>query len=270
MGYTPRQGKILVLFCGYVRFSDSMHFMLQSLDSLVATLHPDEFEHVRKAYPLPEEFNLVSKKGKYPYDYMDSFQKSQVDYLSSCDEFFSQLNDDSISLEQYEHAQWVWVAFGCETMADYHDLYLECDVLLLADFFEKFRNRCLFNYWLDAAHYFTSPGVSFDAALRMTRVELQLLPNIDMLHFVEKGIRILVFIPCPDSLISSTWMRPIYTIRVGNVTTVVHSRISFPHCGRDMHAGHKSVVWRCRVPTQRYPLAPEMMDITSDMYSPLQ
>ena len=75
------------------------------------------------------------------------------------------------------------------TMSDYHDLYLKTDVLLLADIFEKFRNTCLDNYGLDPCHYYSSPGLSWDAMLKMTKIELELVSDIDMHLFVEKGIR---------------------------------------------------------------------------------
>ena len=72
---------------------------------------------------------------------------------------------------------------------DYHELYNKVDVLLLADVFENFRNICLKNYELDPAHYYTAPGLAWDAALKVTDVNLELLSDIDMLLMVEKGIR---------------------------------------------------------------------------------
>ena len=75
------------------------------------------------------------------------------------------------------------------TMSDYHDLYLKRDVLLLADIFEKFRNTCLDNYGIDPCHYYSSPELSWDAMLKMTKIELELVSDIDMHLFVEKGIR---------------------------------------------------------------------------------
>ena len=74
-----------------------------------------------------------------------------------------------------------------QTMGDYHDLYLKTDVLLLADVFENFRKKCLEYYALDPAHYYTAPGLSCDAALKMTKVNLELLDDIDMHLMVEKG-----------------------------------------------------------------------------------
>ena len=79
--------------------------------------------------------------------------------------------------------------FKMEYFKDYHELYNKVDVLLLADVFENFRNICLENYELDPAHYYTAPGLAWDAALKVTGVNLELLSDIDMLLMVEKGIR---------------------------------------------------------------------------------
>ena len=65
-------------------------------------------------------------------------------------------------------------------MADYHDIYLQLNVLLLADIFEKFHTTCLEYYGLDSIHYYTTPGLAWDAALRMSRVDLQLITDVDM------------------------------------------------------------------------------------------
>ena len=99
------------------------------------------------------------------------------------------LDDKHISDEDYEHAQKVWKVFGMKTMRDYHDLYLKSDVLILADVFEEFRKVCLDNYKLDPAWYYTSPGVSWDAMLKMTKINLELLTSSGMYLMVEKGIR---------------------------------------------------------------------------------
>ena len=75
------------------------------------------------------------------------------------------------------------------TVDDYHDLYLKTDLLLLADVFEKFIDTCLDYYGLDICHYFSSLGLSWDAMLKMTRIELDLISDIDMHLFIEKGVR---------------------------------------------------------------------------------
>ena len=74
-------------------------------------------------------------------------------------------------------------------MGEYHDLYLKSNILLLADVFENFRKTCLQYYKLDPCHYFTCPGLSWDAMLKMTDIKLELMVDIDMFQFVEKGMR---------------------------------------------------------------------------------
>ena len=86
------------------------------------------------------------------------------------------------------HMRLVWDAFRCKTMADYHDIYLQLDVLLLADFFENFRRTYLEFYCLDPLHYYTTPGVAWDAALTVPRIDLQLITDNDMYNFVENSI----------------------------------------------------------------------------------
>ena len=75
------------------------------------------------------------------------------------------------------------------TRGDYRDLYLKTDVLLLADVFEKFIKTCLDYYGLDPCHYFSSPGLSCDAMLKMTGIKLDLISDIDMHLFIKKGMR---------------------------------------------------------------------------------
>ena len=78
--------------------------------------------------------------------------------------------------------------FKIENMGRYHDLYLKSDILLPADVFENFRKTCVEYYKLDPCHYFTSPGLSWDPMLK-TGVQLELMTDIDMFQFIEKGRR---------------------------------------------------------------------------------
>ena len=94
-----------------------------------------------------------------------------------------------ISEKDHSHVCKVWNEFGLKNMGDYHDLYLETDVLLLANVFESFRKVCLDNYGLDPAHFYTSPGLAWKACLKKTGVNLKLLKDPDMLLMFERGIR---------------------------------------------------------------------------------
>ena len=135
-----------------------------------------------------EKSNLMTRKGVYPYEFMDGFEKFEK-RLPKQTSFFSRLNQEKVSDEDFAHAQRVWKEFGCKNMGDFHDLYLLSDVLLLADVLESFRKLCEKHYELDPAHFFTTPGLAWDAMLKMTEIELELLGDVDQLLMIEKGIR---------------------------------------------------------------------------------
>ena len=161
----------------------------KSLDKLTSTLNVDDFIYIKKAFPKAEEFELVKKKGIFAYDFLDSLEKLKFDKLPSKEEFFNRLNDKDCTESDYHHAELVWKTFGCTTFQNYHDVYLKTDVVLLADFFEKFRETCMENYGLDAAHYYSAPGLAWDASLKMTGVKLNLFDNEQMYTFLERSIR---------------------------------------------------------------------------------
>ena len=147
------------------------------------------------------------RKYACPYGYMNSWKKFEETSLPPKDAFYSRLNMKGISDQDYEHAQQVWNTMKKKTLGCYHDTYLKTDVLLLADVFETFRNTCLKNYKLDPAHFYTAPGLAWQALLKTAadyceheerrkecevcpdEFRLELLTDIDMLLMVEKGIR---------------------------------------------------------------------------------
>ena len=94
-----------------------------------------------------------------------------------------------ISEEDYSHAKRVWEEFGIRNLGDYHDLYLQTDVILLANVYETFRETCLKHYKLDPAHFYTSPGLAWKACLKCTGIRLELLTDLDMLLMFERAIR---------------------------------------------------------------------------------
>ena len=172
-----------------LRFIDSFKFMATSLDSLANNLPDNMFNNLSYFYEEQAKLKLLKRKGVYPYDYMDCFERLSETTLPPIESFYSELNKSGISEDNYTHAQNVWETFEMETLQDYHDLYLNTDVLLLADVFENFRDVCQENYGLDPAWYYTAPGLAWDAALKVTKVELELLADPDMLLMTEKGIR---------------------------------------------------------------------------------
>ena len=169
-----------------IRFLDSLKFTLKSLDGLVKGLNSNQFKTLEREMGTNE---LLKKKGVFPYEYMTGFDKLEVNELPSKKDFYSKLNDESISYKQYEHAQNIWTEFQCKTMRDYHDLYLKTDVLLLADVMENYRDVCINNYGLDPVWYYTAPGLAWDASLEILEIKLELLTDPDTYLMVETGIR---------------------------------------------------------------------------------
>ena len=170
-----------------IRFLDSYKFLQSSLGNLVSNLSLDDFNNTKSEFK--KNISLLTRKGVYPYDYVSSIDKLSETSLPPKEEFYSKLNDEDITDEDYQHAVKVWSTFECKTLKDYHDLYLKSDVMLLADVFEKFRLTCLKHYKLDPAHYYTSPGLAWDACLKITGQNLELLSDYDMLMMFERGIR---------------------------------------------------------------------------------
>ncbi|XP_059225632.1 uncharacterized protein LOC106094284 [Stomoxys calcitrans] len=172
-----------------LRFLDSFRFMAASLESLAENLTDKEFHIVRSMFPNDEQFKLMRKKGIYPYDYISSHEKLNEKDLPAREAFYNSMSDEECTVAEYQHAQQVWAKFNCESLKDYMELYLKADVLILADVFENFRALCRSIHCLDACHYFTAPGLSWDAMLRMTEINLELLTDIDMFNFFKHGIR---------------------------------------------------------------------------------
>ena len=162
--------------------------MSSSLDKLVSNLPKDDLIYTSKVFK-GKRLNLMSQKGVYPYDFMDNFEKFDQTELPAKEHFYSILNDQDITDDEYNHAKKVWKTFKIKTMGEYHDLYLGSDALLLTDVFQNFRKTCMQYYKLDPCHYFTSPGLSWDAMLKMTNIKLELMTDVDMFQFIEKGMR---------------------------------------------------------------------------------
>ncbi|XP_071054946.1 uncharacterized protein [Onthophagus taurus] len=125
-----------------MRFVDSFRFMASSLDSLASNLVEDDFIHVKKIFIRHEQFKLLTRKGIFPYQYIDSIDRLGETSLPSKDAFMNKLSFDGISEDEYNHAQTVW-----------------------------------------------PPGLSWDAMLKFTQIKLELLTDIDQVHFIKKEIR---------------------------------------------------------------------------------
>jgi len=167
---------------------DTFKFMSSSLASLVTNLKRNNFKHLKKHY-AEKQLDSLLRKGIFPYDYFNNISVLNETSLPPKEKFYSSLIEKGISDEDYEHAQKIWREFNIKTFREYHDLYMKVDVIQLADVFENFRNVCLEHYKLDPAWYYTAPGLSWDAMLKTTKLELDPITDVNQLLFFERGIR---------------------------------------------------------------------------------
>ena len=135
------------------------------------------------------KFILLLRKGVYPYEYMDNWERFNETLLPIKESLYSNLNMENIDDIDYKHGSNVFKIFKLKNLGEYHDLYVQSDTLLFADVFENFRNKCLEVYELDPTHFLSLPGLAWQAFSKKTNVKLELLTDYDMLLMVEEGIR---------------------------------------------------------------------------------
>ena len=134
-------------------------------------------------------FSLLLRKGVYPYKYMDSRKRFNETELPDKESFYSGLNKEGITDEDYVHTQKISDVFKIKNLGEYNDLYVQSDTLLLADVFENFRDKCIEIYQLDPARFLSVPRLAWLVCLKKTGVELELLTDNDMLIMYENEIR---------------------------------------------------------------------------------
>ena len=148
----------------------------------------ERFLNVYKFWDYDMNLSLL-RKGVYPYEYMDDWDKFEEKELPAIESFHSDLTMEDISDMDLKHANNVFNKFNLNNLGDYHDLYVKSDTLLLAGIFENFRNACLDNYGLDPTHFVSLPGLAWQACLKKTNVKLELITDYDMFLIIEDEIR---------------------------------------------------------------------------------
>ncbi|KAJ8950067.1 hypothetical protein NQ314_008073 [Rhamnusium bicolor] len=173
------------------RFIDSFRFMGCSLEELASTLKDENFENLKREFPDidDEKFQLLTRKGVFFYDYLDTIEKLDEIELPDIKYFYNKLKDENIEEADYAHAQIVWEKFGMKTLGDYSDLYMKTDIMLLTCIFETLRKTCHQTYGLDPSHYYTIPGYTWDCMLKYTGCKIETVQDVDILMFIEGAIR---------------------------------------------------------------------------------
>ena len=129
---------------------------------------------------------FLLRKGVYPYEYVDGWDRFNEEKLPNKGDFYSSLNMEDISEIDYRHATQVFNKFNIKNLGEYHDLYVQSDTLLLVDVFNSFRNLCIKTYKLDPAYFLSLPGLAWQACLKKTGVKLEFTSDIDMLLMIEE------------------------------------------------------------------------------------
>ena len=128
------------------------------------------------------------RKGVCPYEYMDNRDRFNKVSLSEKEVFYSELNREDISNEDYIQSQEVFEKLKLKNLGEYYDPYLRSDALLLNDVFENSRSMCLEIYELDLAKLISAQSLAWQAAFKKTQVKLDLITDIDMLLTIKKSI----------------------------------------------------------------------------------
>jgi len=173
-----------------LRFVDSFSFMSASLDKVVRTLGPDNFGIFEQHFTDPELRKLLrNSKLAFCYEYMTSFEKLREQRLPAKSYWHSTLCDENISDQQYEECQNIFRYSNCRCIQDYLELYVKCDVLLLACCVQNFRKVNYDNYGIDCLYFISAPSFYYQACLKMSGVELDLITDPTQYLMIENGIR---------------------------------------------------------------------------------
>ncbi|KAJ3632264.1 hypothetical protein MTP99_009279 [Tenebrio molitor] len=172
-----------------LQFIYSHLLMDESIEKLGDILSDSKKYSLKEQFPLEENFNLMKTKNSFPHDHINSFEQFSEDSFPKKDGFYDRLHDEQISDANYRRSEQIWSTFNCRTIGDYFKLYLTSNVLLLQDIFENFRSFILEKYRLDPAHYFTIASLSWEAMLKYSKLELEVLQDKEIIDFIKLNIR---------------------------------------------------------------------------------
>ena len=166
----PRNSnKFISLQIGSFIFKDSYLFLDKSLDYLTGTINDNDRISLKQEFG--ENYQLLCKKGIYPYDYFDNTKKYNEQKLPNKEEeFFHKINNKNITDDDYNHAKNVFEKFECKNLLEYSILYLKTDLCHISDVFQKFLNFAYEKYEIDPSHSYTLSGFSWQSMLKMTKL----------------------------------------------------------------------------------------------------
>lgn len=191
-----RETNMVIFFQNYM-FLDSFNFMDSSLAKLIEVNVKDEKTTAEPVFPIlmnfvggsVEKYQILCRKLPFPYKYLTSFDVLPVEQLPSRSEFTDDLKKEEISDSDYTLAQTVWDMFECKNFQNFLELYLSCDVILLSAIFTRYCDICARELGCDPCHFFSSSHLSWQCALKYTKVEIQLIDDMEIYNFIRKHIK---------------------------------------------------------------------------------
>ncbi len=180
-----------------IHFIDSYAFLNLPLNKLADDLRltPNYEYKILKSLPIfsdenkDEEIQLLLSKQFFPYEYISSFSKLNETKLPPKESFFSLLTNKGITDDEYKHACYVFDTFKCENLRQYSELYCLIDTILLCEIVMHFREIIFNDGGLDLFHYISLPQLSWDLALKLTGLEIELIHDCTMYSMLEQNIR---------------------------------------------------------------------------------
>ena len=175
-------------------FKDSFNFLSSSLDKITNSLKQSNctfnilHNQMTKLGYSNEVIESIKQKGVFPYEWFTDLSKLNETSLPPKNMFFSTLKNSGISNEEYDLATSIYEKSKCKSMKDYLLLYLFCDVLILTEAFQKFREIIFNVHKLDPAHFVTLPSLSMESALFDSKIEIDLLNDITVFNEIENNI----------------------------------------------------------------------------------
>ena len=227
---------------GCIRFIDSYRFLSESLDKLVKNLDEDDFKILKKEFP--GKWQYLNKKLAYPYEYFNSIDdyKKPVDNLKK-EDFFSKFKNDYPDDDEIERTKEIIKLFNIKNGEQLTKLYCKSDVILLANFFEKFVKVSSEEYKINPLYCVSLPGYTYQCALKYTNIKLQTLQDKDLILLIENNIRGGISSVMGDRYVKSDGNKKILYADATNLYG--HSMSQFlAYDEIEMWHGHPNKYWR--------------------------
>lgn len=184
--------KFKIMKLNDILLMDSMSFLNDSLERLVQNLKASKhkFELTKSWVKDDSKLELLTRKGIYPYEYIDCMERLEERELPPPEAFSSLLSASAgASPEDYAHAQNVWKTFGCKNLQDYTELYCTSDAFLLLECVTELRQTLYEEFRLDMCHYFSLPMMAKEMLFKKTGAKVELMTDLEMINMVRQNIR---------------------------------------------------------------------------------